>query len=182
MARNAPHIDYRKDYYKGFAKIYFNFILEAIIKLGDLRRKTGLILDFGCGFGHLKKKLGNQVIGYDIIPELSDLEDYRDLKPAEVVLNNVLEHLHAEEIKKLLSDFGRMNRQAVLLVCLPTENWLSRIMMRLANYKNAHDDHVSGYRLINKIIEEKYYPEKRRYLFFGMAQATKYVPIQSDGD
>ncbi len=180
MARNTATVDYRQDYYRGFAKIYFNRILETLIKFGDLRNEPGLILDFGCGCGYLKRKLkNNNVVGYDIIPELSDIQDYCSLKPAQIVLNNVLEHLYSEEIKNLLVEFQQMNPQAILLVCLPTENWISKIMMRLANFKNAHDDHVSRYQKINKIIEEKYRLTRRRYLFFRMAQVTKYIPLQS---
>lgn len=175
MARNTTTVDYRQDYYRGPAKIYFNHILATIIKFGDLKKEKKLILDFGCGRGYLKRKLRNKVVGYDIIPELSDIKNYRDLKPAQIVLNNVLEHLYPEEIKNLLTEFQRMNPRAILLVCLPTENLASKIMMRLANFKNAHDDHVSGYKEINKIIEEKYYPARRRYLFLGMAQVSKYV-------
>ena len=176
MARNTTTNNYRRDYYRGFAKIYFNRIIETLIKFGDLREEPGIILDFGCGFGYLKKKLkNNNIIGYDIIPELSDLADYHNSRPVKIVLNNVLEHLYSEEIKNLLIEFKKMNPQAVLLVCLPTENWISKIMMRLANDKNAHDDHISGYKEINKIIEEKYYPARRRYLFLGMAQVTKYI-------
>ena len=176
MARNAETIDYRDDYYRGGAKIYFNRILETIIEFGDLRKGGGLILDFGCGHGHLKKKLpGANVAGYDIIPELSEVKDYRRLIPDRIVLSGVLEHLYADEIIALLEEFKLMNPRADLLVYLPTENWISKIAMKLAGKKNAHDDHVSGYKEINKIIEKSYYPEKRRYIFLGMAQITKYV-------
>lgn len=178
MARNTNTIDYREDYYRGIAKFYFNWILETIIKFGNLRKESGLIFDFGCGHGHLKDKLkGLNVIGYDIIPELSDIEDYRKLVPGQIVLCGVLEHLYLREIKVLLEEFRGMNPRAVLLVCLPTENWISKIAMRLAGQKNAHDDHVSRYKEINEIIEKKYFPEKRSYLLFGMAQITKYVPL-----
>jgi len=137
-----------------------------------------LILDFGCGCGHLKKKLaGLNVIGYDIISELSDVENYRELVPSQIVLSGVLEHLYPAEISALLEEFKNMNPRAVLLVYIPTENWISKITMKLAGKKNAHDDHVSGYKEINKIIEGKYYLEKKRYIFFGMAQITKYVPF-----
>ncbi|MFH1583430.1 MAG: hypothetical protein ABIB72_03920 [Candidatus Falkowbacteria bacterium] len=178
MARNTKTIDYRDDYYRGAAKIYFNWILETIIKFGDLRKESGLILDFGCGHSHLKKKLtGINVVGYDIIPELSEVENYRQLIPAQIVLSGVLEHLYEDEIKVLINEFKQMNRQAVLLVYLPTENWISKIAMRLAGLKTAHNDHVSFYKEINKIIEKDYRPEKRRYIFLGMAQVTKYVPL-----
>ena len=180
MARNATTVDYRQDYYRGFSKIYFNKILETLIKFGDLRKEKGLILDFGCGFGHLKKKLKNNVVGYDIIPELSDVKNYRELIPKQIVLSGVLEHLYGGEIKVLMNEFKQMNPRANLLVYLPTENWVSKIAMRLAGQKNAHDDHVSGYKEINKIIEKAYCPETRCYIFFRMAQLTKYVPFSED--
>lgn len=65
-------MDYRDNYYKGIAKIYFDMVLNKIIKIGSMREEKGLSLDHGCGFGHLKKKLsetGADVVGYDIIEE-----------------------------------------------------------------------------------------------------------------
>jgi SAM-dependent methyltransferase len=178
MARNTTTIDYREDYYRGPAKVYFNWILETIIEFGDLRKETGLILDFGCGHGHLKKKLkGLNVVGYDIIPELSDVLDYQNLIPSQIVLSGVLEHLYGDEIEVLIQRFKRMNPRANLLVYLPTENLVSKIVMRLAGQKNAHNDHVSKYREINRIIEKEHCLEKRRYIFLGMAQISKYVPL-----
>lgn len=178
MARNTPNIDYRIDYYKGFAGIYFNKILETIIKFGDLRNEQGLILDFGCGLGHLKKRLpGKNVVGYDIIPELSEVSDYRRLRPRQIVLSGVLEHLYGREIDALIKEFQSLAPEAVLLVYLPTENWVSKIAMRLAGEKSAHDDHVSKYREIEKIIEQSYRPVRRASLFLGMARIIKYVPL-----
>lgn len=177
MARNADTIDYREDYYKGFAKIYFNRILGAIIEFGGLKNENGLILDYGCGAGHLKKYLKkDNIIGYDIIEELSEVDDYTKLRPSKIVLSGVLEHLRAHEISGLLADFYRMNPRAELLVYLPTENLISKIAMRLAGQKNAHDDHVTAYREVNHILEQKYRPLKRKYIFFRMAQITKYAP------
>lgn len=178
MGRNSNNINYREDYYKGLSKIYFNKILETIIEYGDLKKENGLILDYGCGVGHLKKMLPNSnVTGYDIIKELSDVKDYKILKPNKIVLSGVLEHLYHDEIKNLLRDFMVMNKNADLLIFLPTENLASTIAMHLAGQSNAHDDHVSGYKSINKLVENYYYPEKRKYIFLGMAQITKYRPL-----
>lgn len=136
-----------------------------------------MILDFGCGHGHLKKRLkGLNVVGYDIIPELSDVSDYRGLVPSQIVLSGVLEHLYGQEIETLIKEFKQMNPKASLLVYLPTENWVSKIAIRLAGQKNAHDDHISKFQEINRIIEKGYYPERRKYVFLRMAQVTKYVP------
>lgn len=178
MAGHSKNINYQIDYYKGLAKIYFNKILETIIDFGNLRNEKGLILDYGCGLGHLKKKLtGSRVVGYDIIPTLSDIDDYRNLHPQKIVLSGVLEHCHLDEIDILLKDFLKMNPAAELLVFLPTENFISKIAMILARQPNAHNDHISKYKQINQLIEKYYYPQKRKYLFFRMAQITKYVPL-----
>ncbi|MFH1523296.1 MAG: methyltransferase domain-containing protein [Patescibacteria group bacterium] len=178
MGRNTNTIDYREDYYKGFAKIYFNTILQIIIDFGKLKNESGLILDYGCGFGHLKIKLNRpNVVGYDIIPELSDINDYRNLKPQKIVLSNVLEHLYLDEIDSLLKEFVKMNSTAELLVSLPTENFVSKIAKRLSGLPSAHDDHVSKYKQINQLIEKYYYPNRRKYIFLKMSQITKYVPI-----
>lgn len=177
MARNSSTIDYREDYYIGFSKLYFDIILKTIISFGKLNDEDGIILDYGCGVSHLKRKLGKKnIIGYDIISELTEIDDYKQLKPEKIVLSGVLEHLYLDEIEKLLDDFSLMNPQAVLLVYVPTENFISKIAMYLAGAKNAHDDHVSKYLDINHLVEKKYLPEKRKYIFFRMAQITKYVP------
>lgn len=178
MGKNSNTIDYRDDYYKGFSKIYFDKILETLIAFGGLKDEKGVILDYGCGMGHLKKKLPNSnIVGYDILPELSDVADCKTLSPEKIVLSGVLEHLPLEEIENLLKDFIKMNPRAILLVFLPTENMVSEIAMRLAGQCNAHDDHISKYKDINVLIEKYYYPEKRKYLFLKMAQITKYTPL-----
>ena len=178
MARNCQTIDYREDYYKGFSSLYFNSILKTIINLGELQDEKNIILDYGCGVGHLKKRLNKpNVIGYDIVPELSEIDDYKKIIPHKIVLSGVLEHLYLNEIEDLLKSFLNINSKAILLVYLPTENFVSKIAMVLAGQSNAHDDHVSSYKDINKIVSKYYYPEKQVYKFFSMAQVTKYVPL-----
>ena len=176
MTLNTPKINYKNDYYKGFSKIYFNKILDTIIDFGNLKNEKGLILDYGCGLGHLKKKIPQaNIVGYDIIPELSDIDNFRSLCPQKIILSGVLEHLCLNEIDSLLNDFQKMNSSAELLVFLPTENWISSIAMCLARQPNAHSDHVSKYKDINQLIEKYYQIYIRKYIFFRMAQITKYV-------
>lgn len=180
MARNTNTIDYNEDYYRGFAKIYFERVLEIIIKFGNLRNEAGLILDYGCGVGHLKRKLADRnIVGYDIISKLSDVEDWHSLVPDKIVLSAVLEHLYTQEIKTLIDEFKKISPHADLIVSLPTENWISKIAMRLAGQKNAHDDHVTRYKEINSIIEKQYRPVQRRYVFLRMTQVTRYVHFKN---
>lgn len=179
MARNTNTFDYSKDYYKGLSKIYFNKILQTIIDFGGLKNESGLILDYGCGVGHLRKKLNkSNVVGYDIIKELSEIDDYKKLKPKKIVLDSVLEHLYLNEIDNLLKEFLKMNPRVELLIAIPTENFISKIAMRLSGQPRAHDDHVSKYKQINQLIEKYYYPAKRKYIFLRMVQITKYMPIK----
>lgn len=179
MGRNSDNIDYRDDYYRGVSKIYFSRILKLLIDFGDLQNEKGLILDYGCGVGHLKKRLKDRnVVGYDIIAELSDVKDYKELKPAKIVLSGVLEHLYLDEIEQLLNEFLVMNPKAELLIFLPTENFISKIAMQLAGQKNAHDDHVSKYEAINKLIEKYYKLVRVKYIALRMAQITKWAPLK----
>jgi hypothetical protein len=176
MAQNTDTIDYRRDYYKGFAGAYFFKILETIIDFGSLKSEKGIILDFGCGVGHLKKILKkSNIIGYDIEKELTEIDDYKKLSPKIIVLSGVLEHIRLESVEKLLDEFLAMNREIELLVYLPTENWISKIAMRLAGEKHAHDDHVSKYKDINMILEKKFLLKKRKYIFFKMAEVSYYA-------
>jgi hypothetical protein len=176
MGRNSNKIDYREDYYKGFAKIYFDKILSTLINFGDLKNEGGIILDYGCGVGHLKKRLSSNVVGYDIVPELSDIDDYKKVKPNKIVLSGVLEHLYLDEIDQLIKNFLEISPYAELLIYLPTENFVSKVAMLLAGEKNAHDDHVSKYKDINKTLEKYYTLKKRKYIFLHMAQISHYIP------
>lgn len=170
-------MDYREDYYKGLAKIYFNSILDKIIEMGNLREEKGVILDYGCGVGHLKRKLSPynvNVIGYDKFTELSDIDDYKTLTPAIVVCSGVLEHLYESEIERLMRDFIEMNPMAQLLVFLPTENIISKIGMLLTGTTDAHKDHIVPYKQANKVIEKYYKIKRQYYIMFRMAQITRY--------
>ncbi|HAM88217.1 MAG: hypothetical protein US83_C0010G0036 [Candidatus Falkowbacteria bacterium GW2011_GWC2_38_22] len=176
MARNTETIDYTNDYYRGFAGFYFRKILETIIEFGNLRNESEIILDFGCGIGHLKKTLNkNNIINYDIEPSLTEISDYKTIKPKKIVLSGVLEHLYLNEIENLLKEFIKINNSVELLVYLPTENFVSKIAMLLAGQKNAHDDHVSNYREINKLLKNQFILKKRKYIFARMAQISYYA-------
>lgn len=178
MAQNTNSIDYHKDYYQGLAGIYFRKILKTIIDFGDLENEPNLILDFGCGLSHLKKTLKrDNIIGYDIEADLSEINDYKKLKPQKIVLSGVLEHLYLDHIETLLQEFQIMNSKASLIVYLPTENSVSKIAMRLAGQSNAHDDHVSKYKDINKVLAKYFKIKKRKYIFFRMAEVTLFEPL-----
>ena len=81
---NLKELPYNITKHNFISGIYFNSILKKIINI-IIENKFTKILDFGCGFGYLKKKLikkGNNivVINYDIIQELSEVKTYKILQ------------------------------------------------------------------------------------------------------
>lgn len=146
-------MDYREDYYRGLGGIYFRRVLKMVIELGKLETENGLILDFGCGVGHLKRVLGKNVMGFDIIQELSDVKDYRKLRPRVIVCNNVLEHFDLDKVEKTVQEFRKMKPDRIV-TATPTENWLSRVGMALTGENAAHSDHKSKLADINRTIEK----------------------------
>ncbi|MEK6861790.1 MAG: methyltransferase domain-containing protein [Nanoarchaeota archaeon] len=159
-------IDYHEDYYKGVGGIYFKKILDKIIKIGNLDQENGIILDFGCGHNHLKRRLDNKkVIGYDIIPDLSGIRDYRKLKPDVIVCNNILEHFTKPEVIIKIKEFKKMNKNSRLITATPTENWLSKLGMFVTGMTNAHDDHKTKLKEINNILSEYYELLDRKNVF-----------------
>ncbi len=168
---NIPH--YQTDYYKGILGVYNCRIMKAFIKMGDLKEERGLIFDFGCGVGYLKRNLSRcNVVGYDINLDLADVADYTKLKPSKIVCSAVLQYLTLDKIDNLLKFF--QSTGAELITVIPTENIFAKIAMVLTNKPYAHDDHLSKYRDINKIIERYYRVEKRKYMWLDMVQLTKY--------
>ena len=170
-------IDFTKDYYKGLKGIYLNRILDKVIELGNLKQEKGLILDYGCGTGKLKQKLRKynaNIVGYDVISSLSDVKDFRSLKPSKIVCNAVLELMSKEEIEALLKDFLRMNPHADLIVSFPTKNIISKTAALIAN-TDYHHGHKINYKEASKIIQKYYTLVKRSYVL-TLSQVTKYSP------
>ena len=170
-------IDFTKDYYKGLKGIYLNKILDKVIEFGNLKQEKGLILDYGCGTGKLKQKLSKwnvTVVGYDVIPKLSDVKDFRNLKPSKIICNAVLELMSKEEIEALLKDFLRMNASADLIVSFPTKNIISKTAALIAN-TDYHYGHKIDYKEASRIIQKYYTIVKRSYVL-TLSQVTRYKP------
>jgi len=139
-------------------RYFFRFKSDLAIRMAKLN-KADNILDFGCGAGWLKDRLrskGYNVIGYDITPEHSDVEDYRVLNPTKIFSLDVFEHIPKKDLKNIINDFKNMNNNFELILAIPTENWLSRKMRRLFGKPERVPDHVTTLKEIKELlIEEK---------------------------
>ena len=114
--------------------------------------------------GHLKRKLQKTVVGYDIIYELSDVEDYTTLKPAAIVCNAIFEQLDKDELETTFDNFRKMNIHGRLITSIPTENWCSKVGLIITGLKTAHDAHKINLKQINEILSKKCILLKRKRL------------------
>ena len=87
-----------KDYYNGFAKIYFEKIINKIIEIGNLYDQDKKILDFGCGTKFLEKKLNKKILNYDINKEHTEIVDIFDYDFNVMVINHVLMYMSQDQI------------------------------------------------------------------------------------
>ena len=132
-------MDWRKDYYSGAKGVYFFAILKRIIALAELGRRDVVVLDFGCGTGRLSQLLPGKVIGYDVIPQLSDVDDWRTTKFNVVVANEVFYLLTATQLTEFLAELRALNPSAELVVGISRQGILNKILKNLAGEPDAHE-------------------------------------------
>ena len=119
-------------------------------------KKEDLILDFGCGAGWLKKQLLDyNVIGYDINPKETEVKDYTTLKPTKIFAMDVFEHIGKEDIRKIISNFKKMNPDLILVTTIPTETWFWRKSRKLLGLSETVADHITPLKEILKILNEE---------------------------
>src|SRR5262245_24076920 len=132
--------DFTKDYYHSLKGVYFSKILRTIIELGALDRRDVRVLDYGCGTGRLSKMLPDKVIGYDIVPGLTEIIDWRKAQFDVVVANEVFYLLSAGELTGLLRDFRSINPDLELLVGISRQSLLNNLLKFVAGEPDAHAD------------------------------------------
>lgn len=144
---------------------FFNIKLNKAIKFADLKQDD-LILDFGCGSGSLKQRLCNyNVIGYDITPEHTDIDDYTKLKPTKIFVLDVFEHMSINEIKETIRNFKEMNSSFRLITIIPTENKFSIILRRLIGKPDRAEGHITKLKEIKDILDSELRLIKSKKIF-----------------
>jgi len=109
------------------ARLYWITVQKSVADLICCSHAT-TILNFGCGEDRILEKYlpEHNVIGYDIIKEYSDIDDYRKLRPHTIVCSHVLEHLELSELERTLDTFIAMAPRYII-TAQPTENIVSKI-------------------------------------------------------
>jgi SAM-dependent methyltransferase len=137
-------------------RTYFKQKIEAAIRIAKLK-KEDIILDFGCGAGWLEERLRKfYIVGYDINPEKTFVEDYRTMKPTKIFCLDVFEHIPLKEIEEIIENFKKMNNHFELIVSIPTGNLISRKVRKLVGKIEVPKEHITSYKDILNLLKKNF--------------------------
>ena len=121
--------------------IYFINIIENIYKLIDFQ-KTVSVLDFGCGYGYLKRKFKKykkiKVINFDIVDEFTEIKDWKKVKFDYLISTHVFYLFTKKKLNKLLLDLKKHNPKLKLIVIISKQGLLNNLGKILFNELDAH--------------------------------------------
>lgn len=144
---------------------YFNKKLNTAIKFADLK-ENDLVLDFGCGQKNLKTKLSNKnikYVGYDKNKELTEIDDFRKIKPKVIIAINVLEYFTKEELNELIDDFIKM-RPRLIVSSFPKISLLAKIITKLLRTHSYIGDKLN-YKDFDKIMSNRLKKVKQKTIY-----------------
>jgi 2-polyprenyl-3-methyl-5-hydroxy-6-metoxy-1,4-benzoquinol methylase len=154
------------------SQIYFKFIYYVISELIDYKNLN--VLDFGGGYGYLKKKLvtkGAKVKIYDILKELSEIDNYKTYKYDVIIFSQVLMYLKATEISVL---FKELKKDVLVVSLFSNQTLMSKILAFFLGHKKPHQYTVTKPEeeeiLIKKNLKILKY---KNYYFFKVILAIK---------
>ncbi|MAG52809.1 MAG: hypothetical protein CMH62_02505 [Nanoarchaeota archaeon] len=148
-----------------FIRHYSNKYLKKSVELLDAK-EGDVILDFGCGEQHLKNVIRKgKIIGYDIDPNLSDVDDYKKVKANKIFACQSLEHLKHDELIEAIEHFKSMNPEKVI-IATSTDNIISEIGIKLIrSVSDSHDTHYSDYKTIHKLMGRYFNLIRKRNIY-----------------
>lgn len=127
--------------------------IEKALGYAELEMED-VILDFGCGFGWMKKNYPYRITGYDIREECTEIDDYTKIAPNKILAFDVLEHMTEEQIREALKNFKRMS-DFELIVAIPMENFLNRVARVLTGKSQRTKGHITQLDGILRILDEE---------------------------
>ena len=149
--------------------LYFNDIIKNIINLIPIDKHIR-VLDFGCGFGYLKKKIKKnsniKIINYDIINELTEVKDWRKVRFDYLVSTHVFMYLKKKELEKLLINLRKHNQNLKLIVTISKQGLLNNLGKFILNETEAHKGTLLKTNSELKLLKKKIKIIKKRNIFF----------------
>lgn len=143
MKYTYPESLYKKIYSKNFSVygIYFKTIIKTICKILEDITDRSIVLDFGCGEGYLKKIYNNnkhQIINYDVIPEKSEVNDYKNLKYDIIIASHVFCLFSEKQLNDFLDNEVKKNKNVKFIVAIGRQGFISKIAQLITNKRSSN--------------------------------------------
>ena len=141
------------------SKYYFNFMKNKIIEVGNFHEKKN-VLDYGCGTGDLKKlnlqkKNKSTIINYDIIEELSEIKDWREINFDTIVFCQVLVLIEPIQIRNILDFIKRKNSNVEIITVISSQSIINKIGGIILGHFDSHGDTKTEPTVEKQIFNEK---------------------------
>lgn len=158
-------------HYSGIAGIYLTSALRYLVRIGNLNKDGLLVLDYGCGHGLIKKICTKaHVTNFDILPELSDISDWRDADFEVIAANHVFYTHSAEQLEafciEVLKISQKKNRAIKIVSGHSMNTFLNTIGKVLLNRMDAHDSTQLSWEEIDRILSRHFEKKIHRTFFF----------------
>ena len=133
--------------------------LKKAAKLANLKGNE-TVVDFGCNIRALQKVLPKtcKYIGFDVVSEYSDIDDYTRLKNVDVVFAlAVFEHLDEKQLRTVLGNFKKMGIKKLVVELPREEGRVSRLANGLLGLEFEHVlNHKTDWKKVVRIVDEFY--------------------------
>ncbi len=163
VARSVVELDHHRHQYESSAltAAYHDIVLKRAVRVAQLR--AGMhVLDHGCGRQRLRRALppGVRYTGYDVVPELSDVDDPRQERYDVVFAMQVLMYYDASGLEEWADVVAGLTKRLVVMV--PARNFLKdEVLDRLLGLQRLREN------MVRQRPEEIYAQLSRRFSMNG---------------
>lgn len=158
-------------HYHGISAIYLISALRYLIYIGKLNTKGLRVLDYGCGHGLIKKICTkSSIINFDILPELSDVPDWRRVDFDVLVSNHVFLTHTAEQLEAFCIDLLKISKQKKKTLKIISGHSMNTIFNKigkvLLNRTDAHNTTILNWKEIDAILGKHFKKTSHHNFFF----------------
>tara|TARA_B110000285_G_C14924166_1_gene514119 strand:- start:86 stop:631 length:546 start_codon:yes stop_codon:yes gene_type:complete len=161
------------------SSLYFNTIFNNIIALIE-REKKVKILDFGCGYGYLKKKLRRdkriKVINFDIVKELTEIDDWKKVNFDYLISTHVFGYFKKKKLVELLIYLKKNRPKIKIILTITKQGWLNKLGAFILNEPDAHTNYnLSANEEINIFSKYMKIIQKKNIFFLSNVYLLKFI-------